>query len=571
MKRWGFALRSALAAVFVAAPSLLTPVHAAEYGTVPNTFCARSKLCLDIGDTDALGYYTGHDEPAIAFYSDAPGAGNNVVWRVQLPEDPPIPPREDGSGGTWNFQLRPALWVGMAVCDTQSFPEFTRTCTPDSDANIFDSGTPASPTYIGKHPGTAFLELQFYPPSWVKQPALEANAGGSSCDALRWCAALNIDSLLENPNTPGAATFNNKDCRARVGDEPVNYAFLTRNGQSIAPADPLIAFGTRLSPTFTPDPRRVAFYNSGDMLEVAIHDTPDGLRTTVHDLDTGETGSMTASAANGFAHILFQPTASKCSSEPYNFHPMYSTSSEHTRVPWSAHSYNVSFSDEIGHFEYCPNVKNASIALGTGVCASPSSTDPAGADDDDNFCFTAAMSSLVPLSGCTDADGDFDGPSYRNNWPGSTPDWLADFLFHTTPVRFTSPLVDGKQNFDRLAYEADLPRIEGDQGCNRNTGAGCTNPPAGASFYPFFTTGTAEPDLGGPGLPLRHEREDACLWREGGRFLPDTRPDNYTSAAQEFDGLLTLTYPGPGFRPIQRINNYRRILDFNPCPAGRRS
>jgi hypothetical protein len=35
---------------------------------------------------------------------------------------------------------------------------------------------------------------------------------------------------------------------------------------------------------------------------------------------------------------------------------MYSTSSEHTRVPWAAHSYNVAFSDEIGHFEYCSAV-----------------------------------------------------------------------------------------------------------------------------------------------------------------------------------------------------------------------
>src|SRR6267378_522010 len=64
-------------------------------------------------------------------------------------------------------------------------------------------------------------------------------------------------------------------------------------------------------------------------------------------------GSMTASAQNGFQQVIFAPNATTCSSRPYDFHPMYATSSEHTRVPWAAHSYNVVFSDEIGHFEYC--------------------------------------------------------------------------------------------------------------------------------------------------------------------------------------------------------------------------
>ena len=91
---------------------------------------------------------------------------------------------------------------------------------------------------------------------------------------------------------------------------------------------------------------------SGDQLEIDIHDGAAGLTVIVHDVTTGETGSMTASAANGFAQVNFQPTAATCSQSPYAFRPMYSTSSEHTRVPWAAHSYNVAFSDEIGHFEY---------------------------------------------------------------------------------------------------------------------------------------------------------------------------------------------------------------------------
>ena len=64
---------------------------------------------------------------------------------------------------------------------------------------------------------------------------------------------------------------------------------------------------------------------------------------------------MTASVANGFAQVNYDPTAATCTQTPYAFHPMYATSSEHTRVPWAAHSYNVAFADEIGHFEYCAN------------------------------------------------------------------------------------------------------------------------------------------------------------------------------------------------------------------------
>jgi len=47
----------------------------------------------------------------------------------------------------------------MDLCDNQSGPEFThQPCTPNSDTNIFDGSDPSKPDYIGRHPGTAFLE-----------------------------------------------------------------------------------------------------------------------------------------------------------------------------------------------------------------------------------------------------------------------------------------------------------------------------------------------------------------------------------------------------------------------------
>jgi hypothetical protein len=45
------------------------------------------------------------------------------------------------------------------------------------------------------------------------------------------------------------------------------------------------------------------------LLIVTVRDTEDGLLTMVQDLTTGQTGFMTASVANGFAQIAFDPEA----------------------------------------------------------------------------------------------------------------------------------------------------------------------------------------------------------------------------------------------------------------------
>ena len=199
---------------------------------------------------------------------------------------------------------------------------------------------------------------------------------------------------------------------------------------------------------------------------------------------------MTASVANQFGQVVFDPTAGTCASRPYAFHPMYSTSSEHTRVPWASHSYNVSFSDEIGHFEYC----NAVSSEG-GRCTSGGSDEGGtGLDRDDVGCFSGAMSLRANVGGCLASDGDFDGASYQRVWPGST-DPRTDAEFHPQAVQFAGPFFNGARRYERNAFEADLPRIEAADildprfpPCNVTTGANCVNPPPGAAFYPIYTT-----------------------------------------------------------------------------------
>ncbi len=193
---------------------------------------------------------------------------------------------------------------------------------------------------------------------------------------------------------------------------------------------------------------------------------------------------------------------------------------------------------------------------------------PAGAEDD-NGCFDAAFNAslgFVAIGGCTDTDFDFDGVPYKLVWPGTLKDVGLDRLLHAQPVQFKSPVFrdsDGNaKNYRRVAFEADLPRIEGNTNppCQRfvanpadpNPGQGCVNPPKGADFYPIFT--------------LRNAGE-ACLWQLGGAHLPVTTDTFGGSSKAEYGALLTLAYPIPGPAVTLRDNDFRRILAENPCPT----
>jgi hypothetical protein len=543
-------LATVLALVAAYAPRAAT--HNAQAAKLPAPFCTvNPAICTETQDPWSYnGTYTGHDEPSLLFYSNTPGSGNSNLYRLTIPTQPLAKPVQNGSGSTWDFQLHPAFWFGMAMCDDQSGPNpggsalagTQVSCTPDSDTNIFTGTTPGNPDYIGKAPGTAFMEMQFYPPGWV--PWLFA----TSCDPTKWCAAMTIDQLNENQNT---GALNNDACLNSVGLEPVNVGFITRTGVAQGPANPVDA----TLATYVPTPSKDLMMQAGDQLTVDMHDTPAGFQVVINDLTSGQSGSMTASTANGFGHVIFDPSASTCTTDHQPFHPAYSTSSENTRVLWAAHSYNVAFSDEIGHFEYC----NAVNGQG-GRCTSAGVND-SSVDSDDRGCFAPPFQApFVPTSvkvgGCLGTDGDFDGVGYQpGSWPGNGNDANTP-----TPITFSSPLFNGSQNYDRVAFETDLPRIEvfgnpsTNNHCNRTTGANCVNPPVGANFYPFFNAGTS----GG-----------LCAWYEGGDGTPHNAYDG-VSSPNEFGSVLTpamkLTYPST-IGPIQRWNDFRTVLGSNPCQA----
>jgi hypothetical protein len=527
-----------LAAV-VGSASATAPAPPSRHLTIR---CEYSTLCPDIADSRRVygkDEYVGHDEPSLLFYSNRAGSGNRMQYELSLPRDPtPAHPTQPGKG--YNFELNGALWFGMALCDNQSYPEQVSTCTPDSDRNIVD------PAVSPDHPGTAFLELQFYPPGWVPWPTWAVAIGADTCSPTKWCAAMNVFSLLEDPV---AGTLQNPTCAAKVGVETFQFAFVTKSGKSHAPANPI---DSTLA-TFTPNPRQDLFMNSGDRLRLRIHDTPEGVQAQINDLSNNKSGSMTASPANGFGQIKFDPTGNSCTLIPYAFHPMYSTASEQTRVIWAAHSYNVAFSEEIGHFDYCTAVDPNGNC--TGLEGAPGDQEPA--DGDDNGCFPASASLLVQVSGCEGTnDPGFDGTSYLPDWPDGNPN-------HPTPQLFSSPLTGPafNTNYRQAAFESDAPRIEAPDfggNCDRSTGAGCTIvPPTDdgqpAAFYPFYSITT-------PFHP------GGCRWFIG-NDVPGLTLTDFGKDAQ-YGALYPLSYLvfGGGGATHLVIDDFHKNL-ANPCPV----
>jgi hypothetical protein len=543
-------MRRILASSFAIVVAFAVPVVAraaiADQGYHESLCQERPFLCVDPKDSiGENGEYTGHDEPSVLFTSNRPGTGGaDLTYYVTLPKNPPTPPAQDGSGGTWDFQLRATFWLGLTMCDTQSAPNYRDTCRPNSDRNArYRSFDPTSKNYIGRSPGNAYMELQFYSPGWVPQ------FDGFGCTATQWCANLTIDSLSDDQNTGAQQNSDCLDNHFLVGEEPINWAYITKSGKPQAPANPLALSDDPTLKGLNPDLKKDLLMNPGDKLKLHMHDTSAGYRIDITDLTTGKHGSMTASVANGFGQILFQPHAKKCHVRPYAFHPMYSSAVPRGST-WGAHTTNVGASDEIGHFEYCDAID------ANGVCTKPG-FGSGKLDDDDQFCLDGGdFGALIPIIGCQLDDGDFDGPSYRNLWPGSFKNSKVDFQEHGSAFRFTVPRSGGKP-LERVAFENDLPRIErGEPGnhqpeCDALTGRHCLNPPKGARFYPIYT--------------LTHSG-GRCWFQQGGTHIPGTDNTFGGSSATEYSTkVLFVTYPDVGFKPITLAEDFRRDLGGNPC------
>ena len=278
-------------------------------------------------------------------------------------------------------------------------------------------------------------------------------------------------------------------------------------------------------------------------------DTRAGLRISLADLTTGQHGSMTASVANGFGHILYTPKSTTCQEKPYAFHPEYSTANPRGNT-WSAHTYNVAMSDEIGHFENC-------LALNAQFdCSKAGSQDPT-LDADDSGCVPGTDSLLVRIDGCFSPDSDYDGQSYRADWPARTR--TSPWTGRCTRHRSCSPARSRRGGTTRRSRSR--PTCPGSRPPTRRpTRRSATGRPERIAstrrrrqFYPFFSTTSTS--WGG------------CAWREGGKYLPGTTNNFGGSSTAEFGPLLKSVFPEAGFTTESVYDNFNSGNMPNPCRA----
>ena len=233
-----------------------------------------------------------------------------------------------------------------------------------------------------------------------------------------------------------------------------------------------------------PDLGRDFLMNPGDLLQMHMFDTPQrlpGHRRRSHDAHVGQDDRqrrqrLRLGAVRAERRALHGPAArlsTRCTARPRRA----------TRNFNAAHTGNISFADEIGHFEYCAAVRNDAhrdlrqAARRRHQRSGQRRSGPAG---DDVFCLPASASTLIKIGGCLNTDGDFDSVSYKFSWPGSISNPVADQLLNAQPVRFTSPLTHG-QNFTvhglRVQHQPQRVRRHGVRSRRRPASGTSPTPP----------------------------------------------------------------------------------------------
>ena len=481
------------------APNKVGELDCNGYSTIQKS--VRASTCTDIRGLAGVdnantwggkfydnGHYIGHDEPDATFLSSSPGSGNNVTWTETLGSDPSAAPTDvtPGSDVSHYFQITPAPWLSMALCDPNSYPQLP--CTPESDANA-----PACPNAFGCNPnlypggGSTFMEMQFYPPG--NPPFVDSE----SCNDTQWCAALTIDSL--------ECTYGFAQCNGAC-EEPVNFAFIQTNGVPTgapAPQDATVA-------TETPNAHTLLM-NPGDKVVTHMWDAPapgggKAFEVRIDDLTLHTSGFMQASAANGFMNTSIV----NCAGTPFNFEPEYNTAKAGNISPWTALQTNISTEFETGHWESCTKlsdkITNPFDPSDTGGtyngCSGPyeSAGGPEGAETGEALCYhkgdthpgyDGPGTSTPPdqATGCQDnvfqnGDLDFDGSPYWTEWPTGT-------TAGTYPASFVEWLpTTGGHQYSRWFFQTDIALSEST--CTPTTLSGCTVPPAGPGhFYPYWS------------------------------------------------------------------------------------
>ena len=181
--------------------------------------------------------------------------------------------------------------------------------------------------------------------------------------------------------------------------------------------------------------------NPGDRIRIHMHDTPAGFRVDLTDLTTGKHGSMTASIGQRV--------------RPHPVHPqLQHLPGSALRVPPRVLDREPAGKHLVGRTPTTWPCPMRSATSRTAWRSTRTATAPRRAPRTRAWTRTTPAASLatdstvVKIDGCIAADEDFDGQSYRNDWPGTNPNPFLDRALHPTPVLFTSPTDPRKELFD---------------------------------------------------------------------------------------------------------------------------
>ena len=306
------------------------------------------------------------------------------------------------------------------------------------------SPNPKSPNYIGKHPGNAFMEVQFYSPGYVPQ------FDGFGCSATQYCATLTIDSLSDQPQ-------HRRSAEQRL---PHNH-FLVGRSRSTGRTSPRAASRRRRRTRWRcrddpnadgPQPRP----DQGPADEPRRHDPGAHARHAGRvrvDITTSPpaSGSMTASIANGFGQVLFQPNAKQCHVAA-------------VRVPPDVLLRRAA-RQHVGGARQQPRRLGRDRPLRVlrrdrrhGSCTSPGRGDTT-LDADDRSASTGTPRRWSRSPGCFARRRRLRRAVLPARLAGDVREPAPDRKLHETPMRFTVPTSDGKA-LEKVAFENDLPRIE---------------------------------------------------------------------------------------------------------------
>ena len=136
-------------------------------------------------------------------------------------------------------------------------------------------------------------------------------------------------------------------------------------------------------------------------------------------------------------------------------------------------------------------------------------------------------------------DLDFDGLDYvPNSWPDGSKN-------HPTAFEYAGPFQASGKPYPQIQFETNVGASE--ILCDTATGAGCTVPPQGSKFYPFWSLSPQPSALG--------SHQTSCVWNFGNvlpRTYQDLRQGRAVRHAQRGQVRWYEHQRGPAQSPVQR-------------------